>query len=34
VKVEVELARAIELFMMFDRNHGLEERVLAEQFLF
>ena len=34
VKVEVEQARAIELFMMFDRNHGLEERVLAEQFRF
>ncbi|MFA5958115.1 NAD kinase [Hyphomicrobium sp.] len=32
VKVEVEQARAIELFMMFDREHGLEERVLAEQF--
>lgn len=32
VKVEIELARAIELFMMFDREHGLEERVLAEQF--
>lgn len=32
VKVEVEKARAIELFMMFDRNHGLEERVLSEQF--
>jgi NAD+ kinase len=34
VKVEVEQARAIELYMMFDRNHGLEERVLAEQFRF
>ena len=32
VKVDVEQARAIELFMMFDREHGLEERVLAEQF--
>ncbi|HET6390755.1 NAD kinase [Hyphomicrobium sp.] len=32
VKVEIEQARAIELFMMFDREHGLEERVLAEQF--
>jgi NAD+ kinase len=32
VKVEIEKARSIELFMMFDRNHGLEERVLAEQF--
>jgi len=32
VKVDIEQARAIELFMMFDREHGLEERVLAEQF--
>jgi NAD+ kinase len=32
IKVEVEQARAVELFMMFDRQHGLEERVLAEQF--
>ncbi len=32
VRVEVEKARAIELFMMFDKKHGLEERVLAEQF--
>ena len=32
VKVDVEQARAIELFMMFDREHGFEERVLAEQF--
>ena len=34
VKVEIEQARAIELYMMFDRNHGLEERLLAEQFSF
>ncbi|MFT3731038.1 MAG: NAD kinase [Hyphomicrobium sp.] len=32
IKVDVEQARAIELYMMFDREHGLEERVLAEQF--
>jgi NAD+ kinase len=32
VKVEIEKARAIELFMMFDADHGLEERVLTEQF--
>jgi NAD+ kinase len=32
IKVDIEQARAIELFMMFDREHGLEERVLAEQF--
>ncbi|CAA2140646.1 NAD kinase [Hyphomicrobium sp. ghe19] len=34
VKVEIEQARAIELFMMFDREHGLEERILTEQFKF
>lgn len=34
VKVEIEKARATELFMMFDRDHSLEERVLAEQFRF
>ncbi|WP_409560147.1 NAD kinase [Hyphomicrobium sp. MC8b] len=32
IKVDIEQARAIELYMMFDREHGLEERVLAEQF--
>lgn len=32
VKVEIEKARATELFMMFDRHHSLEERVLTEQF--
>jgi NAD+ kinase len=32
VKVEIEKARATELFMMFDRHRSLEERVLAEQF--
>jgi NAD+ kinase len=31
-RVEVEKARNIELFMMFDANHSLDERVLAEQF--
>jgi NAD+ kinase len=30
--VQIEKARAIELYLMFDRDHGLEERVLAEQF--
>jgi len=34
VQVEIEKARATELFMMFDREHSLEERVLAEQFKF
>lgn len=32
VKVEIEMARAIELFMLFDRDHSLDERVIAEQF--
>ena len=31
-RVEVEKARNIELFMMFDADHSLDERVLAEQF--
>lgn len=31
-QVEIEKARAVELYMMFDREHGLEERILAEQF--
>ena len=34
VQVEIEKARATELFMMFDSEHSLEERVLAEQFKF
>lgn len=34
VKVDIEQARAIELFLMFDREHGLEERILTEQFRF
>lgn len=34
VKVEIEKARNVELFMMFDPDHSLEERVLAEQFRF
>jgi NAD+ kinase len=32
MKVEIEKARNIELLMMFDPDHSLEERVLAEQF--
>ena len=32
VKVEIEKARTTELFMMFNHDHSLEERVLAEQF--
>lgn len=34
IKVEIEQARAIELFMMFDKEHGLEERILDEQFMY
>ncbi|MEQ1669934.1 MAG: NAD kinase [Hyphomicrobium sp.] len=34
VKVEIEKARATELFMMFDHDHSFDERVLAEQFKF
>ncbi|MEQ1714920.1 MAG: NAD kinase [Hyphomicrobium sp.] len=34
VKVEIEKARNTDLSMMFDPDHGLEERVLAEQFRF
>ena len=30
--VEVEEDGSIELFMMFDSDHALEERILAEQF--
>jgi NAD+ kinase len=31
-RVEVEKARNVELYMMFDADHSLDERVLAEQF--
>lgn len=31
-KVEIEQARNIDLFMMFDPGHNLDERILAEQF--
>ncbi|HWK39700.1 MAG TPA: NAD kinase [Hyphomicrobium sp.] len=31
-RVEIEKARNVELFMMFDPDHSLDERVLAEQF--
>jgi NAD+ kinase len=34
VKVEIEKARATELYMMFDHDHSFDERVLAEQFKF
>jgi NAD+ kinase len=32
LRVEVEKARNVELYMMFDADHSLDERVLAEQF--
>ncbi len=32
VRVEVEQASHVDLLMMFDPDHGLEERVLSEQF--
>lgn len=34
VKVEVEKARHIELYMMCDPHHSLDERILSEQFRF
>lgn len=34
VRVEIEQARAIELFMLFDPGHNLDERILVEQFRF
>lgn len=32
VKVDIEQARTIDLYMMFDPGHNLDERILAEQF--
>lgn len=32
VRVEIEQARKVDLLMMFDQDHSLEERILAEQF--
>lgn len=34
VQVEIEQAHAIELFMMFDAGHDLDERIITEQFRF
>lgn len=34
VRVEIEKARQIELYMMCDPDHSLDERILAEQFSF
>ena len=32
VRVEIEQAASVDLYMMFDPGHSLDERVLAEQF--
>jgi NAD+ kinase len=32
VRVEIEEARGVELYMLFDRGHTLDERILVEQF--
>jgi NAD+ kinase len=34
VRVEIERARNIDLFLMYDRDHSLDERSLSEQFRF
>lgn len=34
VRVEIEQAHAIELYMMFDAGHDLDERIITEQFRF
>lgn len=34
VQVDIEQARHIDLFMLFDPGHSLDERVIAEQFRF
>jgi NAD+ kinase len=34
IRVEIEQARHIDLFMLFDPGHSLDERVIAEQFRF
>ena len=34
VRVEIEQASAIDLYMMFDPGHSLDERILSEQFLY
>jgi NAD+ kinase len=34
VSVDIEQARNIDLFMMFDTGHSLDERILSEQFRF
>jgi NAD+ kinase len=32
VRVEVEQANKVDLFLMFDPGHNLDERILSEQF--
>jgi NAD+ kinase len=32
VRVAIREARSIDLFMMFDPGHNLDERILSEQF--
>jgi NAD+ kinase len=32
IRVEIALNRSIELYMMFDPDHSLDERILSEQF--
>lgn len=34
LRVEIEQAHAIDLYMMFDQGHDLDERVISEQFRF
>jgi NAD+ kinase len=34
VRVEIEKARNVDLFLMYDRDHSLDERSLSEQFRF
>lgn len=34
LKVEIEQAHAIDIYMMFDKGHDLDERVISEQFHF
>jgi len=32
IRVDVQLARSIDLYMLFDPDHSLDERILSEQF--
>jgi NAD+ kinase len=33
VEVSISQSKAHELLILFDRDHGLDERILAEQFM-